>query len=83
MEARRQVFVIGATNRPGNEEGGSGMGEGEGEGESKVSSIIIDMIDPAVLRPGRLDKILRVGLPAGDERVAILKAITKVRYIYM
>ena len=35
MEARRQVFVIGATNRPGNGEGGSGMGEGEGEGESK------------------------------------------------
>lgn len=35
MEARRQVFIIGATNRPGNGEGGSGMGEGEGEGESK------------------------------------------------
>lgn len=36
------------------------------------------MIDPAILRPGRLDKILHVGLPTPDERVAILKAITKV-----
>lgn len=38
------------------------------------------MIDPAILRPGRLDKLLYVGLPTADERVAILKAITKVRY---
>lgn len=37
------------------------------------------MIDPAILRPGRLDKLLYVGLPNAQERVAILKAITKVR----
>lgn len=37
-----------------------------------------DMIDPAVLRPGRLDKILYVGLPNKSDRLEILQAITKV-----
>ena len=36
-----------------------------------------DILDPAVLRPGRLDKILYVGFPESQERVAILRAITK------
>nr|CAI5852258.1 unnamed protein product [Callosobruchus analis] len=36
-----------------------------------------DIVDPAVLRPGRLDKILYVGLPGGTERVDILRTITK------
>lgn len=36
-----------------------------------------DIVDPAVLRPGRLDKILYVGLPEHDDRVDILKALTK------
>ncbi|XP_023023254.2 nuclear valosin-containing protein-like smid [Leptinotarsa decemlineata] len=36
-----------------------------------------DMIDPAVLRPGRLDKILYVGLPLASDRTDILRAITK------
>ncbi|XP_019877000.2 nuclear valosin-containing protein-like isoform X2 [Aethina tumida] len=36
-----------------------------------------DIIDPAVLRPGRLDKIIFVGLPTGSDRVDILRAITK------
>lgn len=36
-----------------------------------------DIVDPAVLRPGRLDKILYVGLPELDDRVDILKALTK------
>ncbi|VEN35679.1 unnamed protein product [Callosobruchus maculatus] len=36
-----------------------------------------DIVDPAVLRPGRLDKILYVGLPGGAERVDILRTITK------
>jgi ribosome biogenesis ATPase len=34
-----------------------------------------DMIDPAVLRPGRLDKLLFVDLPTEDERVDILRTI--------
>uniref|UniRef100_A0A182QKV2 AAA+ ATPase domain-containing protein n=1 Tax=Anopheles farauti TaxID=69004 RepID=A0A182QKV2_9DIPT len=38
-----------------------------------------DIVDPAVLRPGRLDKILYVGLPAQDDRVDILRALTKNR----
>ncbi|KAG2467024.1 NVL protein, partial [Polypterus senegalus] len=36
-----------------------------------------DIIDPAVLRPGRLDKSLYVGLPQPQERFAILQTITK------
>ncbi|XP_058828935.1 nuclear valosin-containing protein-like [Topomyia yanbarensis] len=38
-----------------------------------------DIVDPAVLRPGRLDKILYVGLPAEVDRVDILRALTKNR----
>ncbi|KAF7988070.1 hypothetical protein HCN44_007564 [Aphidius gifuensis] len=36
-----------------------------------------DIIDPAVMRPGRFDKILYVGLPTPDDRVDILRALTK------
>ncbi|XP_066237029.1 nuclear valosin-containing protein-like isoform X2 [Saccopteryx leptura] len=36
-----------------------------------------DIIDPAILRPGRLDKTLFVGLPPPTDRHAILKTITK------
>ncbi|XP_029414868.1 nuclear valosin-containing protein-like isoform X2 [Nannospalax galili] len=36
-----------------------------------------DIIDPAILRPGRLDKTLFVGLPPPADRAAILKTITK------
>lgn len=39
-----------------------------------------DIVDPAVMRPGRLDKILYVGLPGLTDRVEILRAITKVSY---
>lgn len=38
-----------------------------------------DIVDPAVLRPGRLDKILYVGLPAEADRTDILRALTKNR----
>lgn len=37
-----------------------------------------DIIDPAVLRPGRLDKILYVGFPNEEDRIDILRALTKV-----
>lgn len=40
-----------------------------------------DIIDPAILRPGRLDKILYVGLPTSSDRVDILRAVTKVSSI--
>lgn len=51
LDARRNVFVIAATNRP-------------------------DIIDPAMLRPGRLDKLLYVALPVATERLAILTTLT-------
>ncbi|XP_003747826.1 nuclear valosin-containing protein-like [Galendromus occidentalis] len=52
LEARKQVFVLAATNRP-------------------------DIIDKAMLRPGRLDHIIHVGLPNRDDREDILRALTK------
>jgi ribosome biogenesis ATPase len=36
-----------------------------------------DMIDPAMLRPGRLDKLLYVPLPSPEERVKILKTCAR------
>nr|KAG5710763.1 hypothetical protein BaRGS_035165 [Batillaria attramentaria] len=36
-----------------------------------------DIIDPAVLRPGRLDKIVHVGMPGAHDRYEILLTITK------
>ncbi|KAJ4344560.1 Peroxisome biosynthesis protein pex1 [Didymosphaeria variabile] len=36
-----------------------------------------DLIDPALLRPGRLDKSLICDMPALDERIDILKAVTR------
>ena len=52
LESRKQVFVIGATNRP-------------------------DILDPAMVRPGRLDKLLYVDLPSPAERAEVLKALAK------
>ncbi|KAI0035509.1 P-loop containing nucleoside triphosphate hydrolase protein [Vararia minispora EC-137] len=50
LDARRGVFVLGATNRP-------------------------DMIDPAMCRPGRLDKLLYVDLPSAEERAEIVRTL--------
>jgi ribosome biogenesis ATPase len=36
-----------------------------------------DMIDPAMLRPGRLDKCLYVDLPSAEERLEILKTVSR------
>jgi len=36
-----------------------------------------DIIDPAMLRPGRLDKLLYVPLPTEDDRLSILKTVTR------
>lgn len=50
--AKKNVFIIGATNRP-------------------------DIIDPAVMRPGRLDQLLYIPLPDEASRISILKANLK------
>lgn len=52
LSARKQVYVVGATNRP-------------------------DILDPAMCRPGRLDKLLYVDLPSAAERVEILRTLTR------
>ncbi|RPD60963.1 AAA-domain-containing protein [Lentinus tigrinus ALCF2SS1-7] len=36
-----------------------------------------DMIDPAMCRPGRLDKLLYVDLPSADERAEIIRKMTR------
>ncbi|ORZ39327.1 P-loop containing nucleoside triphosphate hydrolase protein [Catenaria anguillulae PL171] len=36
-----------------------------------------DILDPAMLRPGRLDKLLYVELPTADERAEILRTVAK------
>eukprot|EP01132_Coremiostelium_polycephalum_P007682 gene7682-9450_t len=38
----------------------------------------LDMIDPALLRPGRFDKIVQINLPDQDTRYQILKVKTKL-----
>lgn len=49
MNSKKNVFIIGATNRP-------------------------DIIDSAILRPGRLDQLIYIPLPDEASRVQILKA---------
>ena len=36
-----------------------------------------DIIDPAMLRPGRLDKLLYVPLPSKEDRVSILNTVCR------
>ncbi|KAK9233170.1 hypothetical protein WN943_023419 [Citrus x changshan-huyou] len=40
----------------------------------------LDILDPALLRKGRFDKIVRVGLPSKDGRFAILKVHARNKY---
>ena len=40
-----------------------------------------DIIDPAMLRPGRLETLLYVGLPGKTERVEILRALLRKKPI--
>jgi proteasome regulatory subunit len=37
----------------------------------------IDILDPAVIRPGRLDRLIEIGLPDEDGRLEIMKVHTK------
>ncbi|MEA3341879.1 MAG: ATP-binding protein [Chloroflexota bacterium] len=36
-----------------------------------------DIIDPAMLRPGRLDKLLYVPLPSSEDRKSIIKTLCR------
>eukprot|EP01105_Mastigella_eilhardi_P021580 TRINITY_DN523_c0_g1_i1.p1 TRINITY_DN523_c0_g1~~TRINITY_DN523_c0_g1_i1.p1 ORF type:complete len:822 (-),score=243.75 TRINITY_DN523_c0_g1_i1:76-2484(-) len=49
MGAKKNVFIIGATNRP-------------------------DIIDPALMRPGRLDQLIYIPMPDEGSRISIFKA---------
>ena len=39
------------------------------------------MIDPAMCRPGRLDKLLYIDLPSGEERAEIVRTMIQTRSI--
>lgn len=41
-----------------------------------------DIVDPAVMRPGRFDKVLYVGMPNEKDRAEILRALTKVNFSF-
>ena len=69
MEGRKQVFIIAATNRPGMYEINYAY--------CLMPISFLDMIDPAMIRPGRLDKLLYVALPKECERLEILRTVTR------
>lgn len=68
MGAKKNVFIIGATNRPG-----------KFDSQTTLNSVLIfsrasDIIDPAILRPGRLDQLIYIPLPDEKSREAIFRA---------
>lgn len=50
--SKKNVFIIGATNRP-------------------------DIIDSALMRPGRLDQLIYIPMPDHDSRLSILRAVLR------
>merc|ERR1719309_483065 len=58
MGSKKNVFIIGATNRP-------------------------DIIDSAILRPGRLDQLIYIPLPDEPSRMAILRPGRLDQLIYI
>nr|QKY65104.1 AAA-type ATPase family protein [Passiflora pittieri] len=42
----------------------------------------VDILDPALLRKGRFEKIIRVGLPSKDGRLAILKVHARNKFFH-
>jgi ribosome biogenesis ATPase len=80
LESRKGVFLMAASNRPGLN---FIIAIGYWIWKIHFSFILKDIIDPAILRPGRLDKIIYVGLPTLEDRYEILKTITKVWVIFL
>lgn len=82
MGNRKQVFIMAATNRPGDQSYiDLFVMILDFSNTCMTSWLFVDIIDRAVLRPGRLDKTLYVGLPPPADRYAILVTITKVNII--
>jgi transitional endoplasmic reticulum ATPase len=50
--AKKNVFIIGATNRP-------------------------DIIDPALMRPGRLDQLIYIPMPDYESRLSVLRSVLR------
>lgn len=77
MGAKKNVFIIGATNRPGNFIETMNFYvrcSTLNEFLFRLSLLIVDIIDSAILRPGRLDQLIYIPLPDEKSREAILKA---------
>ncbi|KAJ1473254.1 P-loop containing nucleoside triphosphate hydrolase protein, partial [Baffinella frigidus] len=76
LNARSSVFIVAATNART-----SSTGRCCGDLHHPIDTVMehakADIIDGAMLRPGRLDKLLYVGLPKPDEREAILRTVAK------
>lgn len=58
MSSKKNVFIIGATNRP-------------------------DIIDPAILRPGRLDQLIYIPLPDEPVRYTHLYGLHSLTVIFI
>lgn len=69
MGAKKNVFIIGATNRPG-----INSVLFFSYSPSICTLIVTDIIDPAILRPGRLDQLIYIPLPDEKSREAIFRA---------
>ena len=53
------------------------------DGVEKLEGVVVlaatsrpDLVDPALLRPGRLDRMLACPFPTREERLEILRALT-------
>lgn len=77
MGAKKNVFIIGATNRPGKIHTLHIFSFYLNQMEKMLYmfyNVSPDIIDPAILRPGRLDQLIYIPLPDEKSREAIFKA---------
>lgn len=76
MSDKKNVFIIGATNRCAPGEDYSVTVQLTQQVTHHVFPVTLrpDIIDAAILRPGRLDQLIYIPLPDKPSRSAILKA---------